>query len=821
MIRLDFTNDVWSSEELRGIGDYKLRDVKKDGILVRDRLNELTAIWKLNSQVAAKGGLDVLKDQRIEPFIKEKKYIHKVKDLWMVDSLGEIWSESFSLYRDILEISDWKLCEKVLISLGIGSFKSHVALLDSLKQLSDVAKFMGEVFSNKWYLFVDLGMMWKYGSDFNLEDLKMDVKDWFAAKRMKARGSNDYYRLFSKNIKRFFDIFLVEKSNWKPMSWHDWLWSGNWGTNGATDGKVITGMYRGKRVILDKNKNSTVLASNYVELEKVLYDNSWAQVNKVSIKPDEAPNKTRLIVSSDNKTYLLMSYISHWLERNIDGAISTLYQSSGQMLDFWLKFGWYVENEVGVKLPLDQSKFDHHATAEMIWIVLAEMWKRSPKDYDYRKAITRVTEAIFDERAKVVWHAMVEGEKVDMEVKWLGGVPSGWRWTAFIDTIINFGEFWTVIDIAVEMGMNMDVLNMVCQGDDDNVVARDMRVASTIVYLYSAVGLEINEKKFFVSTTRDEFLRRFAQKGLGIRGYLARGIHSILWRSPNKVDDETGLLNEILENWLTCMRRGASKNRVMKWMLADMAGASKVSKKDIKDWLTTPNSVGGAGILEMPFGSRWVKISENREREVWEAKGAYGLRQLAENNGMQLNDLEVDAICNSLVKGRTKSKRLVTKAELDRKPKMPSPTQNYVLVSLGAIWIEKFPKILRSKLVSDCFKGMVSWSAVKDKLEEKSWVDFDRLKSQSSRKVFSTWLLEGFSFKVGKSMEWLTDIVKASVMTRGEIMLKRALGMRKVTMRTIDLVCLEMEWWLKTGVWKDKIWLGCGGTRFSKWRISN
>jgi len=38
MIRLDFTNDVWSSEELRGIGDYKLRDVKKDGILVRDRI---------------------------------------------------------------------------------------------------------------------------------------------------------------------------------------------------------------------------------------------------------------------------------------------------------------------------------------------------------------------------------------------------------------------------------------------------------------------------------------------------------------------------------------------------------------------------------------------------------------------------------------------------------------------------------------------------------------------------------------------------------------------------------------------------------------
>jgi hypothetical protein len=371
-------------------------------------------------------------------------------------------------------------------------------------------------------------------------------------------------------------------------------------------------------------------------------------------------------------------------------------------------------------------------------------------------------------------------------------MPSGWRWTALFDTMINYGEFYTCVQLIYDAGARLRVLDMLPQGDDDWILLGSFLDAGRVYEAYKLTGLEINKSKFFVSTTRDEFLRRYAQRGVGVRGYISRGIHSILWRSPNK-DSEKGSAIEILENWLTLMRRGGDNDAIWPILVEDIKGATGLRDQDIFDWFSTPATLGGAGIKEVYWGSRWVGITEERLYPNYKIISAKGLENIAENAGIKLDDREIQSVGKNLVQPN----RLYKSQGKDVKVREWINVNGWRPTELGknmvtaAIWKKNFPNMLREVVIRRAFKNGI-WDSVREKLDARCILSFERLKSQASRGVLNEWLLGGFSVTFGRSMHWSTDII-AGVNSWADYIVQGALATRKINMDKMRRALLWVE----------------------------
>jgi hypothetical protein len=749
---------------------------------------------------------DVLVDQKIEQFISEKKY-YPFKHGYIFNdypSLGEIWDESLSFYLATIPTEVAEHVKHKLSMLYISEFKSHASLVKMLKALGDHSKKYGDIFSGYWVFFVNLEMCWKFGSTYNIDELKEDVVAWFSPHTMAATFPTQYYEAYRLAAAQFVNLYWRQPKK-EPLTWDQWLASGTWGTTGATDSiipllevKTKEGYKTSKSA---KTKNATLIAQDWQHYSPYL-NKLRPQTNKVTIKPDEAPNKTRLIVSGDNVNYLLMAYVSTWFEDHISGDVSSLFKNSKQMANMWMNMASSCDDDLTVKTPIDQSHFDHHATAEMIYISMLSILEICPDGSDVQKAMQQIIENIFDVDAEATFDA--GGSK--LKVSWRNGVPSGWRWTALIDTMINYAQFETAKAIIVSLGSPTDVALQLFQGDDVNLGTWGYNGAVRIVRTYALTGLEVNASKFFSDTVRDEFLRRVGRRGFGVAGYPARTTHSLLWKSPNAVRGVDRPLAEMMENWLVYKRRGAT-DLMYEHMVNDMHGATKISHEEIKEWINTPTSVGGGGLFDYAFGGKnWRSIIQSRIFPRYRlASKPRGLVSMARYAGILLTRRETNMVVKGLV---TPQKHYAPEGidtintVINKRNMVPLEPAANAVYDLQPIWNHEIPKPLRQVLISRAMKSrsdVEAWSKMKSGLDIRSIPTFDHLKSNASNNVFSDWLLGGISVKVPKSIRLSTDFIAGTVSDAYTMVLKRALGMHRITRRTIMRVQLNLEIRLRFG----------------------
>jgi hypothetical protein len=106
--------------------------------------------------------------------------------------------------------------------------------------------------------------------------------------------------------------------------------------------------------------------------------------------------------------------------------------------------------------------------------------------------------------------------------EWNNGLPSGWRWTAVLDTIINIASFNVIKDITQSrLGKNIHISNLYAQGDDVILATKTVDTAACIMDTYEKLGYEVHPLKTFISRNRAEFLRR-SYEVTGVTGYIAR-----------------------------------------------------------------------------------------------------------------------------------------------------------------------------------------------------------------------------------------------------------------------------------------------------------
>lgn len=376
-----------------------------------------------------------------------------------------------------------------------------------------------------------------------------------------------------------------------------------WGTSGA--------------VVYDKKRR---LVGNVDGINYVAKDTKWAEA--ALIPPEEVykamftkkrqyakiiekreTKKTRLVIGSNLEQYWVQDYLSESLLDDIfrGSDLSTLWMTPRQTAEFWDDFR---TTEYGYNMPLDQSEFDQNQSAAHIKAILQGVLD------GVRPIVTEEWVELFENAMYSMGGGYVQTSSGKISYK--SGILSGWRWTAWLDTLINYVTF--TLACREEL---ITPIRKLFQGDDVRSRFTTIGEAARVRARIESYGYIVNPRKFFVSALRDEYLRRTAIEGR-VQGYPARSVNALLWSSPLAADPAPGIdrLSEMLTSWEILKGRLQiyESKFLTSVMVGEMSRANELTRKDVHKWLETDAAWGGGSLLPTSYT---VTVSKSEpEHEV-------------------------------------------------------------------------------------------------------------------------------------------------------------------------------------------------------------
>jgi hypothetical protein len=267
-----------------------------------------------------------------------------------------------------------------------------------------------------------------------------------------------------------------------------------------------------------------------------------------------------------------------------------------QQVNFWQAMGERTKARVGVNIPLDQSHFDWQQNKRMIkrFLVVVRRLIRKWAKGSVRGALLTCLGLIEESMLTVDFSVTIQG--TDLSFPYGKGILSGWRWTALIDTVMNWGELHCALKILKRENIQFPLLSLNAQGDDDQVTTDTKARAIALALVYGLMNFEVNPGKFFIGEERDEYLRQVGEAGL-VAGYPARAMNAILWRNPVSRDPPAGInrAREMLHSWNVLLSRGSSYERVDYFMRMDLSNGNGWTAAEVDAVLRTPVAYGGLG----------------------------------------------------------------------------------------------------------------------------------------------------------------------------------------------------------------------------------
>jgi len=555
---------------------------------------------------------------------EEKRRRYRVKVQERFERLGPRWSIGFSLLSSVVprdvngdyELFLYKCLDKV---------ESSEELFHLLKGITEAAKVGGDQWSPYWSWHVNLETLGGYLHEVPLSIFEETVRDW-ATGEIKHASFNEKgemsEELFIEDLKQGMKNFLSEAPGvaeaTKRFDGDLKHWLGrvsNWGGAGTTTEKEkMVGVYREDEKVKAKNtKWVTALLSQTSDLYSRVVDTRLNYgINKVIEKRETA--KVRGVVNSDDITYLRMSWLSSWIDVAMKGHSDTaLYMSNKQKLDLWADMLKLSQTGTGWKVPLDQSHFDWQQSVKMLSVAVdvIEEWMTTYVDNEEVRLVFKlIKESLTNGKSYVT----LEDQKMKIKIMIEKGIMSGWRWTSFLDTLFNAGEFYAVMKALERVGLRPFVIRKNFQGDDVRLVVGTANDCYNVLITYEKLGFEVNPSKTWVDRWRDEFLRRVAGSKV-IAGYPCRAISSLLWRNPIKNEPYRGVdrVAEQVSGWVTLVQRGCDKKKVLDNMQKDVFHGNKgvfSNMRELKNVLGTYANIGGMGLpLEV---SDYLKLNPSR-----------------------------------------------------------------------------------------------------------------------------------------------------------------------------------------------------------------
>lgn len=245
-------------------------------------------------------------------------------------------------------------------------------------------------------------------------------------------------------------------------------------------------------------------------------------------KIDE-PAKTRVVQSYDTRSFIRCSWLSYLLSSyNTHGTWTTLGMSRKERAVARAEIMAWSSLEGISLISLDQSEFDQRQDKSAVRFAMERICDKIERTVrpELRSQVRLVTQrelSSFDRAA--IWERTPEGPR--RVADWLAGVPSGHKWTALIDTILNYAATRVAMDAC-----ELKIAGGLWHGDDGLVaVFGGLPDAAKIAGAYAQLGLKVNSAKTWVSSRRCEYLHE-VHGPEGAWGFPARAFKSILWRKP-------------------------------------------------------------------------------------------------------------------------------------------------------------------------------------------------------------------------------------------------------------------------------------------------
>nr|QVU40016.1 hypothetical protein [Kamu toti-like virus 1] len=399
-----------------------------------------------------------------------------------------------------------------------------------------------------------------------------------------------------------------------------WVKKGNWMRGKSGTGRTTFVKIEGKDVRTRRMKGVDASFMSDAAMAK----------NLKTVTPDEfhimeksEGGKIRPVVKTGSECFRKMDYLSQWMEDGFNKCrLSTLFGDAIQQEDIDMEIMESVRQPGLWKVPMDQSNFDQHQSKRSLMTVMGAMgawiWEQTSSE-DFKIVWTCLWDSLFYEDVKVLC-----GEK---SFKWRNGMPSGFRWTALLDTILNIVSFRVALNHCKDiLGYTPRIYCHKAQGDDVAFAMEKLSEVATVMSIYNDLGYEAHPLKTFYSRDRTEFLRRCYSRQGGINGYVTRSLLSTMYRNPIQEPPiiRAERLYSRLTAWQLSVVRGCDGVKCGECFLSD-AEQLGVSRKHAAGFALTPASWGGAGLdkdsgigktLAKYFSANYVPVFETEELRV-------------------------------------------------------------------------------------------------------------------------------------------------------------------------------------------------------------
>jgi hypothetical protein len=469
-------------------------------------------------------------------------------------------------------------------------------------QLSDIMKKYQTDVDRDWLYLVDMYSLQDYQDIIAPKDILEGVRDWVKGHITHEFVDGGFMPALATGIRDFFSKATPFTKT--PITAQQFLSDPMyWATPGSSDEKPL--MLKNQRGTFKarKGKWATAMAVTQDELNQIMFRNA-PQKNKAVVKREL--KKSRMLIVGDMPNYLRMSYISYWLEDILKGhPNTTLFYNEDQTFSMWVHMVQSTNDQHTWALPMDESKYDHMITKDMLASAFSEIRQlistSAPQLMvsDLLQALDLTAESILHTQGSVIVPGDGGGE-VTVEK----GLLSGWRWTAFLDTLFNYAKFFAyrsriVQRVNMPPALSDPAVYSVHQGDDLVSRVKSPAHAQMLYDMYEETNFDVNLGKVFLKQRTDEFLRQLARDGNCLTGYPARGITALLYRNPTSREFNVGedRIFELAQNWLTVGRRCQTDiQKLESHMIADISAANGISKQTVRDIIHAPAYYGGLGL---------------------------------------------------------------------------------------------------------------------------------------------------------------------------------------------------------------------------------
>jgi len=315
--------------------------------------------------------------------------------------------------------------------------------------------------------------------------------------------------------------------------------------------------------------------------------------------------KLRGVVNASFQMYVEQAFVFQGMHELVVKTCNTPPGGGAKAVEWWKLL--CSDAKYGYLLPLDYPKFDHIPPWSWIETILdcvaAKCAPRGKRGDAMRACWVRLRARMRDCVVRVL------GE----DIKYMGGVLSGWWITADLDTLINH-----VLERGLRSVYKLRVVRPSrVKGDDTLVYAVDRRGAIDWVEAFKSV-FRLDAARFPTDGARGEFLRYHISKIPGRAGYSARAASGLLWSNAWQGESVVSAAS-FCSTFELLIARGMDRHKCERCLLTRLASHFGSSIKEASDWLHTPAAFGGRGWL--PYGVRMRECV--REAEIWE--GEYGI----------------------------------------------------------------------------------------------------------------------------------------------------------------------------------------------------